>query len=306
MDIFLAIFTYFSYAFIITAYSIKALRYLRMPTHLRWELYPVMHEENHQYGGSYFEQVDWWIKNRRKHFIKSILLFLNEYAFFGSYFRLQKSYWVVLYICHIGFILLIAFQIFCLLGAIAAVFGVEVSSKSQDITGKALYYFALLSGVICFLSGTIGSIGLFIKRLTDKNLKAYTSPEVYFGYVFNLVLSLVGLYVWYYVDPTFSQYRGFWKGLITLNPENVEPIMALFIIILALHLIYLPFTRAFHYISRIFAFFLILWDDEPNLRGSNLEKKLQALLNQNISWSAPHIKTGKTWIEQIERPKSGS
>jgi len=279
-------------------YTIKAVKYLRLPTHLRWEIYPVMHEENYQYGGSYFEQVDWWTINRRKHFIKSVLFFLKEYVFFGSYFRWQKSYWVVLYICHIGFILLIFFQIFCFLSAAAAVSGVEVSSESHDITGKILYYFVLLSGVICFVSGTIGSIGLFIKRLTDKNLKAYASPEVYFGYLFNLILSLAGMYVWHYVDPAFSEYREFWRGLLTLHPAKVEPALSVFIVILALHLIYLPFTRAFHYISRIFAFFLILWDDEPNMRGGKLERKLQALLNQKVSWSATHIKAGKTWGEQ--------
>jgi hypothetical protein len=86
--------------------------------------------------------------------------------------------------------------------------------------------------------------------------------------------------------------------LITLHPAKVEPALSVFIVILALHLIYLPFTRAFHYISRIFAFFLILWDDEPNIRGGKLEQKLQRLLNQKVSWSAPHIKEGKTWGEQ--------
>ena len=43
----------------------KALRYLRMPMHVRWELYPVAHEKGRaHYGGSYFEEVDWWTKPR--------------------------------------------------------------------------------------------------------------------------------------------------------------------------------------------------------------------------------------------------
>ncbi|RPJ54852.1 MAG: hypothetical protein EHM12_13235 [Dehalococcoidia bacterium] len=302
MNIFLAIFTYFSYIFIIAMYTIKAVKYLRLPTHLRWELYPVMHEKQYQYGGSYFEHVDWQTRIRQKHFVKSILFFSKEYVFFGSYLRWKKSYWVVLYICHIGFIMLIVFQIFCFVSSIVAVYGVEISPRSHNIAGKIFYYFVLLSGVICFMSGTIGNIGLFIKRMADENLKAYASPDMYFGYTFNLILFLFGLYVWYYVDPAFSGYMGFWRGLITLKPVTVEPALAVFIIILALHLIYLPFTRAFHYISRIFAFFLILWDDEPNVRGSKLEHNLQALLNQKVSWSAPHIKAGKTWGEQAEEP----
>ena len=36
-----------------------------MPMHVRWELYPVAHEKGRaSYGGSYFEEVDWWTKPR--------------------------------------------------------------------------------------------------------------------------------------------------------------------------------------------------------------------------------------------------
>ncbi len=39
---------------------VRAISYARMPSHLRWELYPVPHEETEQFehGGSYFETVD--------------------------------------------------------------------------------------------------------------------------------------------------------------------------------------------------------------------------------------------------------
>lgn len=271
MNAFLAIFTYFSYFFILVMYSIKIVKYLRFPVHLRWELYP---------------------------FSKNILSFLKEYILFESYYKWKKSYWLALYISHIGFVLLIFFQMFGFIGSLAEISGIDISSTSDNFPGISIYYAAIISGAICFIAGIVGSIGLFTKRLTDSNLRAYASPEMYFGYIFNLILSLVGLYVWCYVDPSFQKYREFWKGMITFKPVTVEPSLALLIIILSLHLIYLPFTRAFHYISRIFAYFLIRWDDKPNIRGSKLEHTLQALLNQNISWAAPHIKAGKKWNEQ--------
>ena len=35
------------------------------PMHLRWELYPVPHEASRAaHGGSYLEEVDWWLKPR--------------------------------------------------------------------------------------------------------------------------------------------------------------------------------------------------------------------------------------------------
>jgi len=46
--------------------AFKALRYATMPAHLRWELYPVAHEMGRaSYGGSYFEEVDWWTRPRQ-------------------------------------------------------------------------------------------------------------------------------------------------------------------------------------------------------------------------------------------------
>ena len=35
-----------------------------MPAHLRWELYPIPKgpRERQRYGGSYFEESDWWTK----------------------------------------------------------------------------------------------------------------------------------------------------------------------------------------------------------------------------------------------------
>ena len=91
--------------------------------------------------------------------------------------------------------------------------------------------------------------------------------------------------------------REFWKGLITFNPKHVEPAAAIHIALFALLLFYLPFTRSMHYIIRFFAFLRVRWDDEPNLRGSRIEKRVQKWLNQPLDWSAPHIPTGKKWTD---------
>ena len=39
MAVFLAIITYFAYLFIIGMYTRKAVKYLKLPVHLRWELF---------------------------------------------------------------------------------------------------------------------------------------------------------------------------------------------------------------------------------------------------------------------------
>jgi len=302
MSIFLAIFTYFAYIFIVVAYSIKIVKYLQLPVHLRWDLYPVMHEEKYHYGGSKFENIDWWKEVSTRHTLRGFFYLLKEYMHMGEYFHRHKSYWFVLYPWHVGFILIITFHILCFFGAVVMVSGIDISANSSHMIGIIFYYAILVTGVVSFISGAFGSVGLLIKRYYDFDLKSYATPLNYFSYMFTLIVFLSGLYAWIFVDPTLSEYREFWKGLITLNFINVEPGTAIHIVVFDLFLVYLPFTRSLHYITRFFAFFLIRWDDEPNRRGSELESKLQKLLDQKITWSAPHIKPGKTWSETATHP----
>lgn len=298
MNVFLAVLTYFSYIFIVAAYGAKIVKYLRLPTHLRWELYPVIHEEKYRYGGSYYEHIDWWTRVRTKSHARGISYLLKEYFILGDYLKNYASYWLALYPWHIGFILIITFHILCFFGALAMVFGVNVSAGSPDTSGSVLYYAILLTGVISFVTGTIGSAGLFIKRMFDKNLRVYASLLTFFIYIFTLVVFVSGFYSWYFVDPDLAEYREFWVGLITLHFIHVEPATAVHIVLFDLFLIYLPFTRSLHYVTRFFVFFLIRWDDEPNVRGSELEKRLLDLFDQKTTWSAPHIRAGKKWSEQ--------
>jgi len=293
----LAIITYFAYVFIVAIYSAKVIKIARMPVHLRWELYPVIHETERKYGGSYYEDLEWWNKHPQKSVLRGIFFLLKDNFCLGEYFHRNRGYWFVLLPWHIGFVLIIIFHILCFFGALAIVVGVPVSTASANISGRILYYLILLTGVVSFVTASFGSVGLVIKRLCDKDLRAFATPQNYFNYLFTLVVFVSGLYAWLFVDPTFSEYREFWKGLVTLSPARVEHAVAIHIILFALFLIYLPFTRSMHYITKFFAYFWIQWDDKPNLRGSKIERKVEKWLNEPVSWSAPHIQSGKKWAD---------
>jgi len=297
MDIFLAFLTYFAYIFIIAMYSFKAIKYLRLPIHLRWELYPVIHEEGFHYGGSRYESVNWWEQGSKQRSFRGFFFLLKEYLHLGEYFHRHRSYWLALYPWHVGFILIIAFHVLCFFGAVLIVSGIPVSSDSSSLTGIVFYYATLVTGAVSFVAGALGSIGLLVKRTADGDLKAYASPLNYFSYLFTLIVFTSGFYAWAFADPTLGEYREFWVGLITLDYAMVMPVTAIHIIVFNLFLIYLPFTRSFHYITRFFAYFLIRWEDTPNVRGSKLEQRLQDMFKQKITWSAPHIKPGQTWEE---------
>ncbi len=280
-------------------YTIKIAKYLKLPIHLRWELYPVMHEEAYHYGGSCFEKKDWWTYPRTKFLYRTFGYLLKDYLYFESYLKKGITYWLFLYISHIGFILLMFLQVIVILGAVLNLNGISVIKTSTYTLGYLLYFLTEFIGPLSFIAGIIGNLGLLIMRAIKSDLKLYTSPFMYYGYLFHILLYVSGFITWHKGNYSLIQYREFWEGLLQLQPIDVTPDLAFFIILMGLHLLYLPFTRAIHYITRLFAFYLIRWDDKPNIRGGELEKKIIEQLNKNVSWSGPHIESGKRWSDQF-------
>jgi nitrate reductase gamma subunit len=309
MKIFMAVATYAGYIFIVTMYTIKIVKYLKLPLHLRSEIHPFRPDKRGPQEKSYFENLEWWTKTRQENFFGKTLYLIKEYFLLSDYFRWDKGYWIFLYPWHIGFILIITFHILSFLGAFAEVLGFPVSANSPSVIGTAAYYLSLGIGVTSFIAGLFGSIGIMIKRLADEKLRDYATPLNYFTYVFLLAVFLSGLCSWYFADPGFHEYRAFWKGLITFKPINVQVAVSVHILLFALLLIYLPFTRSLHYITRFFGFFLIRWDNRPNLRGSNLEKEIERLLELKVTWRASHVRYGKSWrenaLETIHQDQKG-
>jgi nitrate reductase gamma subunit len=305
VGILLAVITYFAYTFIIVMYTVKIVKFLKCPLHVRWDLYPVLTEENYRYGGSYFENREWWTKTRTKASFRGFIHLLKDNFYLGAYFLRNRSYWLALYPWHLGFILIISFHIFCFLGAATTLLGFDISRTSTSPGGILVYYVILVTGIASFILGAIGSVGLLIKRSTSDELKFYASPLNFFNYVFFLIVFLSGLFSWYFSDSTFSEYREFWRDLITVRAPHIHWPTAVHILLFSLFLIYLPYTRSMHYISRFLAAFFIRWDDEPNLAGSAIEGKIRKQLEGTVSWSASHIQTGKTWAQvaqEVQHP----
>lgn len=294
--------TYVAYVFIVAVYAFKITKWLAMPPHIRWDLYPVIHEKHYHYGGSYYEQQEWWTKPRPKNRWRSLLYSLKDNLYMGQYYKSNPLYWLFLLPWHLGFILIIIFHILCFFAATAMLGGLDIGAASGQLAGVAFYYLLLVTGGIAFVTGTFGSIGMGIIRLADRSLRKYSMPMNFFNYLFFLVVYGSALFAWLVLDPTLDEYRTYWLGLITLSPPVLHPMTLLHIILFDIFLIYLPFTRSTHYITRILAYFFIRWDDEPNQRGSKMEGQINTLLAQKVSWEGPHIATGKTWVEVAIEP----
>jgi len=301
MALALAILTYFAYAFIIFMDARKAIKYAKMPVHLRWDLYPMVRNGDGSHDTA-FRQGTQSDKNRGKRFIKSFLFILKDNFYLGEYFHKNRRYWCVLFPWHVGFLLILTFNGLCFLAAFSTFAGLSLPPEPSNLVGRSLYYAILVTGFGSFIIGSLGSIGMLTIRLASRELRAYASPINYFNYVFLLAVFSTGFYAGYSFDPTFSEYRGFWKGLVTLSPIDVHFAWAIHIILFALVKLYLPFTRSMHYVTRFFAFLWVYWDDRPNVKGSAIEKAVQGSMDHPVSWSAPHIPSGKRWSDLNSQP----
>jgi len=52
-------------------------------------------------------------------------------------------------------------------------------------------------------------------------------------------------------------------------------------------------------VAKYFTYHQVRWDDAPLAKGGPLERELEQLLQQEMTWSAAHIGAaeGKTWVE---------
>lgn len=294
--------TYVAYVFVVVAYAWKVRKYFKMPRNVRWEIYPIPHEKGRDYGGSYMEEPEFWAKPRERSVIRDIIEIAKKYLTMWGYFRRVRAYWFALYPWHLGFYLIVLFHGLALLGAILIqTTDLGISGDSANAGGQTLYYLTIVVAVSSFILGTIGSIGMLVKRLADDELRDYASPQNYFNYIFFLAVFVSGLVVYAVADATFTGYREFWVGLITGKGLYVEPAEYVHIMLFALFLIYLPFTRSTHYITMLLSYFKVRWSDAPHRGGVEDDKKLGEVLDWQASWAASHIQTGQSWGEVVAR-----
>ncbi len=292
------IITYFGYVFVVVAYYIKVQKYFKIPQNLRWELYPVIHEKNYKYGGSYFEDVEYWKKERHRNLSRSIFTLIRRYLAMGSYFEKKRGYWFGLYPWHMGFLLIVLFDVLIVIDAIFIRAGDWQISGSAGGGGQFLYYFTLVAGLASFTLGCFGSVMMLILRSLDENLREYATPQNFFNYLFFLAMFGSGWAAWVIDDNTFSGFREFWVGVLSANAVSTPGWEQFHIIIFAIFLIYLPLTRSTHYITKILYFFWVLSGDAPNLGKGETDQKLNEYLNYEPTWAAAHHQTGRTWGER--------
>lgn len=127
----LQLFLYIAILFFIAVVLAKMIKIARMPVHLRWDLYPIPHEKGKgAYGGSYYEELDWWTKPANFSLLSEIKEMAKEIILVHSVYENNRPLWVFSFPFHLGMYCLIGFVVFVIFGAILGLAGIEVAAAS--------------------------------------------------------------------------------------------------------------------------------------------------------------------------------
>jgi len=296
--------TYVSVAVAGLAVIAKVYKYATAPTGMRWELYPVPHERGRaEYGGSYVEELDWWTKPRNPDTVNEIKEMASEILLLKGVFHHNKKVWNRSFPFHFGLYLSIGWLGLLFFGALLTLVKMEIASGG-GLIGAAVYYSTIVVGYSGLGLTIIGSIGLLFWRFTDKDQKKFNSPIDYINLIFIIAVTGLSLIVHLTVDPGFASLRGYIYSLITFStPVLPNGLVAVEIVLGSLLIAYVMITRMSHFVAKYFLYHAVRWNDEPNLRGSDIEKAILKNLERKVGWSASHIQTNETWGKVVTEIK---
>ncbi|MEW6192151.1 MAG: respiratory nitrate reductase subunit gamma [Bacillota bacterium] len=270
----------------------RVVQYSSMPLFLRWELYPVPTEPRHHYGGSYMEEVD-FVKKPRHHQRIGGLLDMGSEVFYLKKVKEHNRFgmWPFSLSMHWGIYLLF---LWVLLILVEGIFNLQIITPVTDACG-----------IVAFILGSFGALMLLLKRAGNEKLAAYTTPDDYFNLLFLLAIFGTGLIGWILYPTFFADARNFVYGAFLFKPAAVPFVVALNFLLFELFLIYMPFSKLFHYVAKYFTFDKIFWDDAYKVKDSPADRQIAKQLGYVVTWSGPHVVPGKTWLEEAQLIEGG-
>jgi nitrate reductase gamma subunit len=277
----------------------RAVMYARQPLHLRWELYPVPHEDPEKvgHGGSYFEDVDWWTRSARFNWFTEMRFMVAEMVFLKGLWEFNRPLWYRSFPFHFGLYLTMSALGFLAASAVASF---AAPSIRESGLGAILTTGYRLFGAVGIVLALTGAVGLLLRRMRDPKLRNYTAT----GDIFNL-----GFFVVAFVLLILGQLTkgagapdtlAIARGLLRFDTMLPIPgVLACGLVVSSLLIAYIPLTHMSHYVAKYFTYHSIRWDDAPMARAASLGKKFAEYLAYKPNWAAPHIGANgaRTWAE---------
>jgi nitrate reductase gamma subunit len=292
MGVLLLAWVWFAAAVFVTVCAARAWRYARAPIHLRWDLYPVAHEpaDRRAYGGSYFEQRDWWTRPRHRSVTGEVSTMLGEILLLhGVWVNNRRLFWGSLPF-HWGLYLLIVASV----GLLAAAL----------VGGEWLLVVARFSGAAGGALVALGALWLLRTRSADRGLRRYTTRADRLNLLVFAVLGATSAAV--ALRPGGMAGAASAVGaLLRFSAPQTTPLLFAQMLLAGLVLVYLPFTPMVHFFAKYFLYHDVRWDDRPMVAGSAMEREVKDALAHPVGWSAGHIGSG-TWADVASAPPPAS
>lgn len=293
---FLEVLTYAAGIIFVVAFAAKIIKYFRMPMHVRWELYPVPHEGK-EWGGSFYEDVDFWTKEPHKDHMAQYKFMVPEILFIRALYEHNRPLWRWSFPFHFALYLGIAGLAMMVLGALLQIWGY---TPTQSAFASLIQSFTVILYLAACIFGVIGSLGLLFFRASNKELSDVSAPIDYINLVWIGAMFGTGFLVWL-ADPGLVAARNFLVGLITFDSKSsgLSWIHVINLLIFLAFLVYFPFTHMTHMVSKYFMWDTVKWDDVQNKNNPKMDAKIGEYLSYPVSWSAEHIDSGgkKNWAE---------
>ncbi|HKM80511.1 MAG TPA: respiratory nitrate reductase subunit gamma [Candidatus Acidoferrum sp.] len=274
-------------------------QYARTPVHLRWELYPVPHEEPDRvaHGGSYFETSDWASKPRHANRIGELRVMIPEMLFLKGLWEFNRRLWVPSFLFHFGLYLLIGTAVLIAFGAGVPILVPSLASSSVWIFLAELYHVTAYAGAAL---SVLGALLLMSRRATDTELKNYTKPADFFNLLFFIVAFALVAAGYAVRSPGSAGLGELARGLLRFDSNvRVSGLFGVGLILSAALAAYVPFTHMAHFIAKYFTYHSVRWDDRPNVRGGSIEAAVAQYLTYRPTWSAEHVGADgkKSWVD---------
>lgn len=274
-------------------------QYARTPFHLRWELYPVPHEEPSRvrHGGSYFESGDWWLHPQAIRHRGEWTTMFREIFFLRGLWEYNRRLWLPSFLFHSGLYLAIATAALAALQAAADAMIPGAASGALRIAVSGVCQWI---GVVGIAFVVVGAAWLLVRRVSDISLKNYNKASDIFNLLFFIVTFAclaVGFFSQESQAVSFADLAG--DAFRFNRSAHIGVFQGVGLILASALIAYIPLTHMSHFIAKYFTWHSVRWDDRRNARNSVLENKIAASLQNHPTWAASHVGANgkKTWAE---------
>jgi nitrate reductase gamma subunit len=286
----LMIFIYVAATAFVIGNFYRIVRIARMPAHLRWELYPMPKGTRTQqrYGGSYFEQTEWWSKPRERSWPGELAYIVREVFCFKTLWQGNRRLWLWSWLLHIGLYSLVVS------GAVTV---------AAAASGAAMGGVVRWTADIAVGAGMAGSLGLLAMRIANPRLRPFSTRLD----IFNLLLmaSIFGTGSAALVSDAQAPEHmiAFVRSLFgTARAPELNIATTIHLAVLGVFLAYFPATHMTHAYMKFFTYHRVRWDDRPVVHDTAMADAMSENMQRPISWAAPHIAgSGPTWSAVVAR-----